>query len=76
MTISQAIASLTLCLEKFGDVECKFTSTSGGNPAIELQNVDSSKPKPIPKEDPLYEEAVRRFNARFPTRDIFIPSRN
>ena len=69
MKISDAIESLELCLEQFGDVECKFTETSEGNPAVELQDVDTSQHN-------AKEDEARRFNACFPTKDIFIPSRN
>ena len=72
MTISETIASLTICLEQFGDVHCKFVTSSSGNPAIELHNVDTTEPPGIDAD----EERIRRFNARFPTRNIFIPSRN
>jgi hypothetical protein len=67
MKISEAIIALKNCLSKFGDAECKFLTTSDGNPAIELHNVDSTTAQ---------EDAALRFNARFPTKNIFIPSRN
>jgi hypothetical protein len=70
MKISDAIKSLELCLENFGDVECKFTETNEGQPAVELSDVDTTS------QHDIEEDVARRFNACFPTKDIFIPSRN
>lgn len=74
MKITDAIEALEACLDKFGDVECSFATSAEGNPAIELKNVDTeNKPDVSIDED---EEEIRRFCARFPVKDIFIPSRN
>lgn len=64
MKITDAITALKACLERFGDVECAFTTTPEGANAVELKKVDPEA------------ESARRFNARFPTKDIWIPSRN
>ena len=75
------------CLEMFGDVEFKFTETAEGNPAVELQNVDTTNKPDVPidldeglvdqlAEDLIEELKQRRFNARFPTKNIFISSRS
>ena len=74
MKITEAIESLYMCLANFGDAECKFVTSSEGNPAIELHNVDTSTVEAGVSPAPL--DAVKRFNARFPTKNIFIPSRN
>lgn len=67
MTITQAIVALNACLKQFGNVECTFTKTEEGNPALELLEVDTAKKE---------EDEIRRFNARFPVHSIFVPSRN
>lgn len=85
MKISDCIEALEACLDKFGDVEVSFTTSTDGNPAVELKNVDTTnKPdvtggSPCPQGDGSDDaalEAILRFNARFPVKDLFIASRN
>ncbi len=42
MKLSEGIAALKGCLEMFGDVPFKFCESADGNPAVELQGVDTS----------------------------------
>lgn len=42
MKLSEGIAALKGCLEMFGDVPFKFCESTDGNPAVELQGVDTS----------------------------------
>lgn len=75
MKLSDCIDALEACLDQFGDVEVGFTTTSDGNPAVELKNVDTTN-KPDVQIDEPDEEEIRRFNIRFPIAQLFIPSPN